>query len=99
MNKVTIEMPLVSECSVTECAYNVSKNCHARAITVGDSVHPGCDTFMPESRHVKMTQTVAGIGACKTTTCKFNEDFECMTESIRVGMVRNEVNCMTFAMR
>lgn len=99
MNKITIEMPLVSECLVTECAYNVSKNCHARAITVGDSVRPGCDTFLPESHHIKEARRIAGIGACKATGCKFNSDFECVTDSIRIGTVRNEANCMTYAMR
>lgn len=99
MNKITIEMPLVSECMVTQCAYNVSNNCHARAITVGDSMHPGCDTFLPESQHIKDSKRIAGIGACKANSCKFNEDFECMAESIRVGTVRNEANCITYAMR
>lgn len=100
MKKITIEMPLVSECQVTACAYNVGKNCHARAITVGDSsIHAGCDTFLQESHHISDKQRIAGIGACKATSCKFNSDFECVTESIRVGMVNNEANCMTFAMR
>jgi len=41
MKTITIETPLVSECSVTECAYNLNSDCHARAITIGDGVHPG----------------------------------------------------------
>jgi hypothetical protein len=40
----TIEMPDVDGCDATECAYNMKGDCHARAITVGDGVHPGCDT-------------------------------------------------------
>jgi hypothetical protein len=100
MKKVIIEMPLVSECLASQCAYNVNQNCHARAITVGDtSKHAACDTFMNESHHIHDTKRVAGIGACKATSCKFNDDFECMTETIRIGMVMNEANCMTFAMR
>lgn len=99
MNKITVEMPLVSECMVTQCAYNVSNNCHARAITVGDSMHPGCDTFLPESHHTKESQRIAGIGACKASSCKFNDDLECVAESIRVGTVRNEANCITFMTR
>lgn len=99
MKTISIQMPLVSECSVTECTYNISKACHARAITIGDSVKPGCDTYLPGTQHVKTMQMTAGIGACKTSICKFNEDFECNAESIRVGMVSSGVNCMTFTMR
>lgn len=99
MKNMTLEMPIVTECMATQCAYNVSNNCHARAITVGDSMHPGCDTFISESKHIKDSKRIAGIGACKMTACKFNDDLECVTDSIRVGIVRNEANCMTYAMR
>jgi len=100
MKTICIEMPLVSECMVSQCAYNVEQSCHAKAITVGDtSRHAACDTFMSESRHTREAKQTAGIGACKATACKFNDDFECSTDMIRVGMVKNEANCMTFAMR
>lgn len=99
MKKITLEMPIVTNCMASACAYNVNSNCHARAITIGDSLHPGCDTFMEGSRHIKQADQTAGIGACKTATCKFNEDLECMAESIQVGMVRSEANCMTYALR
>ena len=99
MKKITLEMPTVAKCMASECAYNVNSNCHARAIIIGDATHPGCDTFMNESRHIRQDQRIAGIGACKTATCKFNDDLECMAESVQVGMVRNEANCTTFAMR
>ncbi len=99
MNKVTIEMPMVSKCMVNECSYNGSSKCHARAITIGDSVHPGCDTFLKGMSHTRENRQIAGIGACKTASCKFNDDLECMAESIEVGMVKNEANCMTFASR
>lgn len=99
MNKITVEMPLVSECMVAQCAYNVSNNCHARAITVGDGMHPGCDTFLQGSQHIRESGRIAGIGACKVDSCKFNDDLECVAESIRVGTVRNEANCITYAMR
>lgn len=99
MKKITLEMPVVSKCAASACAYNVNSNCHARAITVGDSVKPGCDTFMEGSRHIKDAERIAGIGACKTASCKFNDDLECMADSVQVGMVRNEANCVTFAMR
>jgi hypothetical protein len=42
---------------------------------------------------------MAGVGACKSTDCKFNEDLECMTDSIRVGRAGQEINCMTYSPR
>lgn len=99
MNKITIEMPMVSKCMVNACSYNVDSKCHARAITIGDSVHPGCDTFLAGATHTNHAQQIAGIGACKTASCKHNEDFECMADSVQVGMVKSEANCMTFALR
>lgn len=99
MEKICIEMPVVSECSATECAYNHNKACQARAISVGDGIHPGCDTFMKGSQRANPSMGSAGIGACKIAACKFNEGLECMTESIKVGHVQNSVNCMTFMTR
>jgi hypothetical protein len=99
MKHITIDMPIVSECLVSECAYNVGMSCHARAITVGNSLHAGCDTFLSGSGHTKEAKRTAGVGACKSTNCKFNEDLECMTDSIRVGRIGQEVNCMTYSPR
>ena len=97
MKTITIETPLVSECSVTECAYNLNSDCHARAITIGDGMHPGCDTFFDNRNHTKAAMRMAGIGACKVEACKFNDDFECITENIRVGRSKGEISCLTFA--
>ena len=96
MKKICLEMPVVTKCMAGECAYNVNSNCHARAITIGNSIDPNCDTFTAGSRHTKALNQIAGIGACKTAGCKFNNDLECMAESIRVGMVKDKANCMTF---
>ncbi len=99
MKTFTIEMPMVSKCMVNECSYNMSDKCHARAITIGDAFKPGCDTFIAGDTHTNRIQTNAGIGACKTSTCKHNEDLECMADNVQVGMIKNEANCMTFVMR
>jgi len=99
MKHMTIDMPIVSECLASECAYNVGMNCHAKAITVGNSLHAGCDTFFSGSGHTKETARTAGIGACKSTNCTFNEDLECTTDSIRVAPAGQEVNCMTYSPR
>lgn len=99
MEKICIQMPIVSECAATECAYNINKSCQARAITVGDGIHPGCDTFLMGSGKAKGSGQTAGIGACKITGCKFNEGLECMTDSISVCHVRGKVSCTTYSAR
>ncbi len=97
MKHLTLDMPIVTECAVNECAYNISNKCHARAITIGDSLHAGCDTFLASAGHTKATQRTAGVGACKSVDCKFNDDFECITDQIRVGHAAGGVNCLTYA--
>ena len=99
MKHLTLDMPIVSECLASECAYNVKNNCHARAITVGNSLHAGCDTFFAAPGHTKAATRTAGVGACKSTQCRHNEDLECMADSIRVSHAGQGVNCVTFSPR
>lgn len=99
MKRICLEMPVITKCMANECAYNANSNCHARAITIGNATQPGCDTFISGSRHIKQVKQVAGIGACKTASCKFNEDLECMADGIQVGMIKSEANCITYALR
>lgn len=100
MKRIPIEMPIVSECSVTECTYNMNVSCHARAITVGSNVHPDCDTyFSSSSSHTKAVERTAGVGACKMSDCNYNDDYECIAEEIRVGYKMERVNCLTYAHR
>jgi len=94
--KMTIDMPFVSGCTVSECAYNINDSCRAHAITVGDGVHPGCDTFLGAPRHARNSKQSAGVGACKVTGCMHNEDYECVADSIRVGLTADTVNCLTY---
>lgn len=97
--RITLEMPAVQTCDVRECVYNVEAACHARAITIGDGVHPGCDTFLKGSAGHTHRGQKAGVGACKVTGCRHNDDFECTADSIGVGMAQGSVNCMTFDAR
>lgn len=99
MQQITIEMPVVSKCQISQCGYNVNHNCHAKAITIGDSMNPGCDTYMSASSHNRETKRIAGVGACKVGTCRFNEDYECSAESISVGMNGKLINCLTYSPR
>lgn len=96
MKKITIEMPEVLKCEVTECSYNTNESCHARAITVGDGAEPHCDTYFQYPLHSKNDSTIAGVGACKVVACHFNNDFECEADSIQVGYENHEAYCLTF---
>ena len=92
-----MEMPKVSGCSVTDCAYNTDKACHALAITIGEDPNdPTCDTFFNSSAHGGVKETIAGVGACKTSNCEYNKDLECSASAIEVGMKGDQVDCLTF---
>lgn len=96
-------MPQVSSCAVEECAYNTDKICHAMAITIGDGVgtgvHAMCDTFFQTSLFGGAKDQVGGVGACKVPACRFNEDLECMAESVQVGYGQDHADCLTFGKR
>lgn len=97
MTQVRNEMTLVSSCDAVRCSYNVNNNCHAKAITIGDGVDPGCDTFLSSFEHSHETNRQAGVGACKVSSCAHNEDFECVAEAVSIGIVDGEVKCLTFS--
>ncbi len=97
--KFTVDIPDIAECGVTECVYNTDRACHAHAITVGDGIRPGCDTYMSSTVHTKARERRAGVGACKVTGCVHNDDFECSAQHIHVGFAGQSVNCLTFTAR
>lgn len=97
--KMTVDMPTVSKCSVVKCAYNKNRNCHARAITVGDLANPRCDTFFKHRAHTREQKRVAGVGACKVTECRYNQDLECSAKTINVGTSKGQIECLTFEAR
>lgn len=90
------EMPVVQACDMATCAYNRDAACHAKAITIGDGVSPGCDTYLHGSQHVQNREMTAGVGACKVAGCQFNRDLECGAASIRVAARQGSVQCSTF---
>jgi hypothetical protein len=94
--KFSLEMASVSSCEVTRCAYNVDGACHAKAITVGDGVHAGCDTYVSSDRHTADDVAQAGVGACKVAVCRYNVELECGAREIAVGAGENGAECLTF---
>lgn len=97
--KMNIEMSTVDACAATACAYNVEQSCQARAITIGEGMHPSCDTFVEAGRHVHVTPEPAGVGACKVEVCRFNNDLECSAASIQVERHSQHADCATFDRR
>ena len=94
-----MEMPRVSKCEVTDCAYNVDKLCHAIAITIGDTVHPMCDTFCKSMTKGGDVSCIASVGACKVSMCSYNTDLECQASEISVGYKGSEPDCLAFHAR
>ena len=91
-----MEMPKISTCDVSECAYNKDNCCHALAITIGDPAGPKCDTFCASTVKGGDMMATGSVGACKCSRCNYNMDLECQASSISVGYRQNEVDCLTF---
>lgn len=96
--KVTLDMTVVTECKVSDCAYNLRDTCNARAITIGDGIHPGCDTFFSNTTHTHEFNEVTGVGACKVLSCRYNQDFECGSEFINIGRNKSGVSCLKYVL-
>jgi hypothetical protein len=97
---INIEMPAVEGCSANDCAFNLDGDCHAKAVTVGDGIHPGCDTCFDSSRgRTADGSGIAGVGACKVAGCQHNPDLECMAQNIQVSAEGDAACCMTYAPR
>jgi hypothetical protein len=88
-----LEMPRVSECSVTACSYN-HDGCHAFAITVAEEAT--CATFV-EIPTKGGVDSSGFVGACQEATCRHNVDLECQAPAIQVGA--GSADCQTFEPR
>ncbi|MER6991234.1 DUF1540 domain-containing protein [Saccharopolyspora hirsuta] len=91
-----MEMPLVNNCTATECAFNDHENCHALAITIGEPRHAQCDTYSTAPIAGGDPDSVAHVGACKMADCRYNSHLECQAPGISVGHDQNIVDCLTY---
>lgn len=96
---ISAEMPAVIQCEIGGCAYNSESRCHAKAITIGDSVTPSCDTALCNSGAVNDIGVRAGVGACKVSGCQYNADLECTADGIMVGSASGGIRCLTYMAR
>ncbi|HEX2948009.1 MAG TPA: DUF1540 domain-containing protein [Armatimonadota bacterium] len=90
-------MPPVSKCTVENCFYNQSQQCHAPAINVGGD-HPVCDTFIPQPNHIGRKEN-SSVGACHVSVCKYNSDLTCNASGIFVDYHSDHADCETFEPR
>jgi len=90
-------MASISECDVTDCAYNRDNLCHTLAITVGGPEDcPHCDTYTVSADAGGIPDIRGGVGACKVSNCTHNEALECSAGRISVGWHMNHPDCKTF---
>lgn len=88
--------PNIIDCTMTNCAYNGDKECHAMAITVGDDDCPMCDTFWKDGKKGGITEKTGIVGACRAADCVYNNALECNADGIHVSAHRKHPDCMTF---
>lgn len=96
-NPKTIEMPDVTGCDATRCAYNSQSGCRAPAITIGDGAFPGCDTFLGGIENHVAAHRTAGVGACKVAGCKYNQELVCQADAVVIAAAGAPPACQTFA--
>jgi hypothetical protein len=89
------QMPLISECSASGCAYNHEGNCCVMAINVGGPA-PLCDTYVSGGSKAGMKGMMAGVGACKVSSCANNDSLMCQAEFVRVEVLDGQAVCATF---
>ncbi|WP_406291967.1 hypothetical protein [Embleya sp. NBC_00896] len=65
---VVIEVPVVNDCAIEDCAYNRHPACHAPAITMGDVQHAHCDTFFTSRPKAPTRPPPAGSAPARCPT-------------------------------
>jgi len=96
---MAMSMSKISDCSVTDCAYNKDKKCHTLAITVGNAHCAMCDTFTQMDKKAGDPAIIGGVGACRAESCRFNMSLECTAGSIHVGLHKGHPDCTSFTAR
>ncbi len=96
---MAVQTPKVLDCNVTECSYNSNKQCHAVAITVGDSTCAMCDTYFKSSQKGGAMEVTGSVGACKEADCRHNKSLECSAPGIHVSNHMDHADCSTYARR
>ena len=91
-----MQMATITECDVSECSYNSDNLCHALAVTIGGGLDHMCDTRFISEQIGGDPDSCAGVGACRSTGCLYNQSLECSAPEVRVGHLGVEADCLTF---
>lgn len=89
-----MNMTGISKCNMSTCAYNLGDACHTPGITVGP--HGECNTYVHASRRGGFPEVCGGIGACMTSSCKFNTKLECQAEEVTIATDDKHADCKTY---
>src|SRR5574342_145804 len=89
---VVLEMPRVTECTATNCAYN-QDGCHAFAVSI--NADGGCAAFLQFDDKGGL-DVVAQVGACQRADCVHNSELECHAPAVTVGAGADEADCLTY---
>jgi hypothetical protein len=89
-----MDMTVISECSMSNCAYNKEGSCHTLGITVGP--HAECNTYVHHSTRGGFPGVQGGIGACLASSCQFNDKLECKADEVDVTSDDKHADCATF---
>jgi len=87
-----LEMPHVTDCSATSCAYN-HDGCHAFAVNIDSAAL--CGTFLSLNEKGGL-DVVAQVGACQRQDCVHNVALECRAASITVGTSSSKADCLSY---
>ncbi len=94
----TLQLPIVSTCSVDGCSYNHDHDCHAGAITVLGGTSCGTYVSLDADADAGVANRAA-VGACHRSDCVHNEKLECQATSVSIGAASDPADCLTFAAR
>ncbi len=92
----TLNLPIVSSCTVERCGYN-HDGCHAEAITVSGG-HAACGTFSKGDASAA-TSAPASVVACDRADCVHHLEGRCTARAIAVGASFDTADCLTFELR
>ncbi len=66
--------------------------------SVAAATIPQCDTYCDAG--IKGGEaSMADVGACKVSECRYNQSLECKASGIVVGPAQDEADCLTFERR
>jgi hypothetical protein len=90
----TMQLPIISTCSVEGCSYNHDHDCHAAAITITGGTT--CGTYVSTGSDAGVVDH-GQVGACHRSDCVHNDKLECQAESVSIGPGHDPADCLTFA--